>query len=166
MDCHREIQSARALFRNGNNREKRARFRQNCIHITNMIIISLKYQIQTPGWVHQLPGKLSSCLLACSFRAGSTLSGFLCVFPKALHNKQREKRRWPAMLRNVLYGGFRTQRQPGIPFSRCLMGISCSSMSSAGRAWLRVPKMRICSDSALHSKCEGCVQNGTALGPI
>lgn len=87
-------------------------------------IILLKYQIQTPGWVHQL----SSCLLACSFRAGSALGAFLCVFPKALHNKQRERRRWPAMLRNVLYGGF----------PRCLMGISCSSMSSAGRAslWL------------------------------
>lgn len=40
------------------------------------------------------------------------------------------------MLRNVLYGGFRTQRQPGIPFPRCLMGISCSTVSSAGRASL------------------------------
>lgn len=119
MDCYREIQSARTFFRNGDNREERARFRQSCIHVTNMnvefqstscslwhticlnssssfprspngsnlpevpqrrpqtsrlgsnrltrrpltFIISLKYQIQTPGWVHQL---LRNCLLVFS----------------------------------------------------------------------------------------------------
>lgn len=36
MDCHREMQSTRTVFRNRDNREKMARFRQNCIHVTNM----------------------------------------------------------------------------------------------------------------------------------
>lgn len=114
-------------------------------------IISLKYQIKTPGCVHQL---LCNCLLVFSLAPSEQAPPLQNIYfsvssPRhCMHlNKPKEQRRQPAKLRNVLCGGFLTTEnggQPGIPFARCLVGISCSPMSSEGRTlllFLRSPSL-------------------------
>lgn len=103
-------------------------------------LIAFKYQIKTPGCVHQvLCDWLLAFLLAPSAQAPPPPQYISLCLPLRhcmYLNKQRAERQQPTKLRNVLCDGFLTTEnggQPGIPFPSCLVGISCWAVSRAGR---------------------------------